>query len=137
MSLEQLKLARIASDLTDVDQILEEMKSRGHVESDTKTADNGETAMTPTERSVAKVWTELLRAPDIGIDDDFFQMGGHSLLAVQVLAGIRDTFNIELPLKVLFEADFTIRQLAVLIEQAQESDRAEHQLTGRERDIVS
>jgi acyl carrier protein len=128
MSLEQAKLARIASELTDVDQILEEMKSRRQVDFDAKTADNGETAMTPTERSVAKVWRELLGVPEIGIDDDFFQMGGHSLLAVQVLAGIRDTFNIELPLKVLFEADFTVRQLAVLIEQAQESDRAEDQL---------
>jgi acyl carrier protein len=125
MSLEQAKLARIASELTDVDQILEEIKGRRQVDFATKTDTSDGTKITPTERSVAKIWRELLGVPEIGVDDDFFQLGGHSLLAVQVLARIRDTFDIELPLKVLFDAEFTIRRLAVLIEQAQESDPAQ------------
>jgi acyl carrier protein len=72
---------------------------------------------TPTERALADIWARVLGQAQIGIHDNFFDLGGHSLLATEVAAAIRDTFEIELPLRSLFEAP-TIAQQAPLIEQA-------------------
>jgi len=58
---------------------------------------------TPTEVRLAAIWSEVLRTPRVGRKDDFFALGGQSLLALQVVARIRDVFHIELPLKELFE----------------------------------
>jgi amino acid adenylation domain-containing protein len=59
---------------------------------------------TPVEAAVAGVWAELLGVPRVGATDGFFELGGHSLLATRVLARLRETFRVELPLRVLFEA---------------------------------
>jgi acyl-coenzyme A synthetase/AMP-(fatty) acid ligase/acyl carrier protein len=72
---------------------------------------------TPTEKTLTAIWTELLRREDIGTDDDFFTVGGHSLLAVQVLSRIYQSFSVELPMSALFEAP-TIGRLAQRIDQA-------------------
>jgi amino acid adenylation domain-containing protein len=56
------------------------------------------------EQSVADVWREVLRVERVGIHDDFFELGGHSLLATQVLARVRQQLDVELGLRVLFEA---------------------------------
>ncbi len=69
----------------------------------------------PTEEILCAVWQEVLRADLIGIDDHFFAMGGHSLLAVQIISCLRKLFQIELEVRRLFEFP-TIRQLAVQIE---------------------
>jgi amino acid adenylation domain-containing protein len=59
---------------------------------------------TPEEELLAGIWAEVLGIPQIGIHDNFFESGGHSLLATQVMSRIRDSFDIELPLRELFEA---------------------------------
>lgn len=69
------------------------------------------------EERLAKIWTEVLGIDRIGIHDDFFALKGHSLLATQVLARIRDAFNVQLPLRCLFESP-TIAALADRIELA-------------------
>ena len=58
---------------------------------------------TPTEETLAVIWAEVLKLENIGIHDNFFDLGGHSLLATQVISRIRKTFNIQLPLRSLFE----------------------------------
>jgi microcystin synthetase protein McyB len=58
---------------------------------------------TPTERALAELWQHVLRIERIGAKDNFFESGGDSLLAMQLVAGVRERFGVELPLKNLFE----------------------------------
>ncbi|HTL59970.1 MAG TPA: amino acid adenylation domain-containing protein [Candidatus Limnocylindrales bacterium] len=57
-----------------------------------------------TEQRLVAVWKEVLRLDSIGISDNFFEIGGHSLLAAQVVGRVRENFGIELPLLALFDA---------------------------------
>ncbi|MBE7122189.1 non-ribosomal peptide synthetase [Bacillus cereus] len=57
-----------------------------------------------TEQTLVKIWSQVLDIDLIGIYDNFFELGGHSLIATRVLSRICSTFNIELPLSILFEA---------------------------------
>ncbi|MDZ3993046.1 non-ribosomal peptide synthetase [Pseudomonas sp. Teo4] len=59
---------------------------------------------TPLQQEVAAIWREVLNLPQIGLQDDFFALGGHSLLATQIVSRTRQACDVELPLKVLFEA---------------------------------
>ena len=58
---------------------------------------------TEVQEMVAQVWREVLKIDRIGIYDNFFELGGHSLLATRVVARLRGNFNIDLPLRKLFE----------------------------------
>jgi acyl carrier protein len=62
-----------------------------------------ELPITPTETILAQLWIKLLKYIAIDRQDNFFNLGGHSLLATQLTARIRDTFQIELPLRKIFE----------------------------------
>ncbi|MEM9274437.1 MAG: amino acid adenylation domain-containing protein, partial [Cyanobacteria bacterium P01_F01_bin.143] len=56
-----------------------------------------------TEASIVSIWQQLLETPKIGIRDNFFEIGGHSLIATRVISQIRQTFGVETPLKSIFE----------------------------------
>jgi amino acid adenylation domain-containing protein len=58
---------------------------------------------TPIESLLAGMWAEVLGVPRVGVHDDFFGLGGHSLKASQIIARARATFRVELPLRSLFE----------------------------------
>ncbi|MFT0516998.1 non-ribosomal peptide synthetase [Pseudomonas faucium] len=58
----------------------------------------------PLQQQVAAIWREVLNLPRIGLNDDFFALGGHSLLATQIVSRTRQACDVELPLKVLFDA---------------------------------
>ena len=59
---------------------------------------------TPAEVAMAAIWAEVIGVERIGIHDDFFEIGGQSLHATQVVSRLRRMFEIELPLRTLFEA---------------------------------
>jgi non-ribosomal peptide synthetase component F/acyl carrier protein len=63
-----------------------------------------EQARTPAEEMMAAIWSEVLKLDQVGVHDDFFALGGHSLLATQVVSRVRQAFQVELPLRALFEA---------------------------------
>ena len=67
--------------------------------------------VSPTEATVAGIWSELLEQGDIGPEDDFFELGGDSLLAVWLMEEIADRTGSDLPLSLLLEGA-TVRQLA-------------------------
>ena len=68
-----------------------------------------------TEKMVAAIWTELLRVEGIGIEDDFFDLGGQSITAVGLVARLRTAFNFNIELATLFERP-TIAGLAEAID---------------------
>ncbi|NWA00111.1 non-ribosomal peptide synthetase [Pseudomonas gingeri] len=59
---------------------------------------------TALEQQIAAIWREVLGQPQVGLGDDFFALGGHSLLATQIISRTRQACDVELPLRVLFEA---------------------------------
>ena len=68
------------------------------------------------EETLAELWKDVLELDQISVQDSFFELGGHSLLATQVISRIRQVFQIELPLRSLFEKP-TISELATHIIQ--------------------
>jgi len=68
------------------------------------------------EDDLINIWGKVLGIPNIGLDDNFFEMGGHSLLAVNIMTELEKTFGARLPLASLIEAP-TIRGLVRLLEE--------------------
>lgn len=64
-----------------------------------------------TERTIAEIWAEVLGSNHNGVNDNFFESGGHSLLAARLISRLRTAFNLEMPLRAVFEAP-TIAELA-------------------------
>ncbi len=69
----------------------------------------------PVEEVLTGIWKQILGVDQVGVDNNFFELGGHSLLATQVMSRVRDAFQLELPLRHLFESP-TIAGLAKQIE---------------------
>ncbi|MGI5272923.1 amino acid adenylation domain-containing protein [Nonomuraea sp. CA-218870] len=72
---------------------------------------------TPTERTLAGIWAEVLEVPRVGVDDDFFAIGGHSILAAMALSRIRAAFGVEVHFDELFTAP-TLARCAKVVERA-------------------
>ncbi len=59
---------------------------------------------TPIEEEIAQMWCEVLRLDHVGVHDDFFTLGGHSLRITQVMSRLRTAFGVDLPLRQVYEA---------------------------------
>ncbi|WP_081635957.1 type I polyketide synthase [Micromonospora sp. CNB394] len=70
------------------------------------------------EERIAAIWQLLLGIEKVGVDDDFFALGGHSLLGVQLVSRLRSGFDIDFPLRTLFEAP-TVAGMAQQVVQIQ------------------
>lgn len=69
---------------------------------------------TPIEEELAVIWQSVLGHERIGVYDDFFHLGGHSLSAGRLITRVRETFKVELPMRSLFEAT-TVAAMAELM----------------------
>ena len=56
------------------------------------------------EQALADIWAQVLGVERVGVNDNFFELGGHSLLATQVVSRVRSDFDVQLPLRSIFEA---------------------------------
>ncbi len=93
-----------------------------------------------TEEILSEIWSEVLATPRVGVEDNFFELGGHSLLAIQTRSRIQGVFEVDLPLRAIFECP-TIAELAQRIEETliaaleamdeEEAMRLQKQLTGK------
>ncbi len=89
---------------------------------------------TQVEEMLVGIWEEVLGVERVGVHDNFFELGGHSLLATQLISRVRAAFEIEMPLRQLFESP-TVHSLAVAIGRAEKtqspSDEVEIRSTSR------
>jgi len=76
---------------------------------------------TAVERRVVSILSELLGIEKVGVNDNFFFLGGHSLLGTQLIARARDSFSVELPLRTVFDRP-TAAELSAEIERMLRTD---------------
>jgi acyl carrier protein len=82
----------------------------------------GAAASTPLERALVELWRESLKVDQVGIDDNFFALGGDSLIAMQLAARINAQFRVEVPLRRVFENPTVAGLAAVLLEAGVDAD---------------
>jgi acyl carrier protein len=76
---------------------------------------------TTVEKVLAKIYGKVLGLAQVSIDDNFFDLGGHSLLATKLISRVRESFCVEIPLRVVFEAP-TVIKMAAAIEKISAGD---------------
>jgi hypothetical protein len=74
---------------------------------------------TPLETRLAQIWGRALNIEGVGMHDNFFDLGGHSLTATRLLSQVVKEFQLELPLHVLFQSP-TLAEMVVVIAEHQE-----------------
>lgn len=80
----------------------------------------------PVEEALVGIWQDVLEIKEIGVYDNFFEMGGHSLLMTQLLARLSGTFGIEVSMKTFFEAPTIADLVSLLCSTPSEKERVEH-----------
>ena len=90
----------------------------------------------PVEELLAEIWAEVLKLGKVGIHDNFFELGGHSLLATRVISQVIKHFQVDLPLRSLFESP-TVAEMARLITEHQAKKLSEHELQSILKDLES
>jgi amino acid adenylation domain-containing protein len=77
-----------------------------------------EAPRTPAEKTLAEIWATVLGIEKVGRRDNFFELGGHSLLVAQIISRVAEVFNVELPIRFLFESP-TLADMSVAILKSQ------------------
>lgn len=88
---------------------------------------------TELEEQLVEIWEQVLGVERVGVQDNFFDLGGHSLKATQVMARVQQALGVNVPLRNLF-GDPTVAGLASALEQAQEYARQTPQLSNQSRE---
>lgn len=86
-------------------------------------AESSSVPRNPVEQALMQIWTEVLSTSQIGIDDDFFDSGGDSLLATQVMTRTQKAFGFEAPLRLIFEFPTIAGLAAAIVEYGKASDQ--------------
>lgn len=81
---------------------------------------------TAVEEKLAEFWRKLLGVSQVGVDDNFFDLGGHSLIAVRLFTMIKREYSVEFPISVLFEAPTIAGCAALIAEERGETGVAEN-----------
>ena len=71
---------------------------------------------TEVEKRMMEIFQDLLGHDNIGVDEEFFDVGGHSLLAMRLLSRVKDAFDVDLPIRLMFMQRLTIANLASIVE---------------------
>ena len=82
---------------------------------------------TPTEQILAGIWADTLHLESVGIHDNFFDLGGHSLAASRVISRVIQTFKLDLPLQALFDVP-TVAQMAEVVARHQGKSMSNEEL---------
>lgn len=98
----------IAELLSTPEQVVAAMRSAHALETDE--------ALTDTERRLAAIWVDLLKLPSVRRSDNFFDLGGHSLVAVLLAVRAREVFGVELPIDDVYASNVTLADLAAKID---------------------
>ncbi len=77
------------------------------------------------EAELARIWSEVLDFDRIGVHDAFLEIGGHSLLAGQIVARVTETFGVELPVRSLFESPTVAEMASVIVEDLPATTQAD------------
>jgi amino acid adenylation domain-containing protein len=77
-------------------------------------------ARNSTEEALVKIWAEMLNLDQVGVHDNFFDLGGHSLTATRVISRVVKTFPLDLPVKALFDSP-TVAEMAEIIARHQDN----------------
>jgi acyl carrier protein len=107
------RLAHIAENLNGADLILKQIESQQSKQRPDLACEYI-APRTEIERAIAEIWQKALRIENIGINDDYIELGGTSLVALQILLKLRETFRAELTFGDFF-ASLTVRKLGELI----------------------
>jgi acyl carrier protein len=89
---------------------------------------------TTVERELVLIWGEVLSLREIGINDNFFDLGGHSLTAMRVVSRVITQFQLEIPLQSLFQSP-TVAEMATLISQNQTKQASDTDLAQMLREV--
>jgi ubiquinone/menaquinone biosynthesis C-methylase UbiE/acyl carrier protein len=74
------------------------------------------------EEGVARIWVAVMGLERVGVDDNFFELGGHSLLLTQIASRLRATYDVDIPLLVLFDAPTVADMAAAVAERIQQEN---------------
>ena len=78
----------------------------------------------PVEEKMATLWIECFKIDKLSVHDNFFEIGGHSIMAMRLITRIREYFQINMPIRLVFELP-TVREMAEWITNQQATDSEE------------
>lgn len=127
-------LSRIATELYSVERVLEVLESQKlRVRPDLAEAYTA--PRTPVDERLAGIWAQALGISKVGIHDNFFQLGGHSLLGTLLISRVYDAFQVSLSLRDLFESP-TVAGLAQSIKQEQVDQASPQDIAAALRELA-